>query len=108
MKTITFVNGSTLEATDASTIYDVIVVYATGEEMLSAWANFTKDNMTTVLVNNETFHNIIPVNISASIDDESGVYIVHFINRATTDMELMEQAIKDNQDAIAELGELVG
>ncbi len=107
MKTITFMDKSTLEVSDASTIYSATGVFETGEAMLDAWGKFTKENMVAVWVGDEEFSNIIPVSISAEID-ENGLYIATFINRATTEMEQIAQAIKDNQDAIAELGELVG
>lgn len=98
-KVLTFTDGSTLDVTDASTVYDVVCVFATSAEMASAWDMFTEASLVSVKLGDEEFSNLLPVSMNAE-KDENGNITVHYINRDKTDIELLQDEQEIQNDAI--------
>lgn len=93
-KFLTFNDGAQLEVCDASTIYNVIVVFASPLDAMKAWELFTKENLEHGYIGDEEFSNIIPLDLDL-IKDEHGIVIGRFESRDKTEMELIKEEISN-------------
>lgn len=92
MKKLTFNNGATLEVLDASTIFDIIAVFSSPEDMIKAWDLFTKENMSHGYLGVNEFADVVPLDLDA-IKDDSGRIIARFESRYKTEVELIKEVM---------------
>jgi hypothetical protein len=91
-KILTFNDGSQLEVCEASTIYNVIIVFSDAQNAITAWDLFTRDNLSHGYIGNDEFSDIIPLDLDM-IKDDSGMIIARFESRDKTEMELIKEEI---------------
>ena len=89
MKTLVLKDGYVLEGTDSSTVYDITTVYTDFAEIDDVRPHLTKENFVGATFNDEEVESIVPEGISASLDGEN--VVVHFKNRAKTELELIHE-----------------
>ncbi len=104
-KYLVFKNGQTEEFTDESTITHLVTVVNSYAAIDAMQANFTTENMIGATFEGEPIENIIPVTTHAenTYGNESAI-VVTFENRYKTDIELLQEAVSDLQEAVADLG----
>lgn len=91
-KPLIFNDGSQLQVCDASTIYNVIIVFRDPMDVMAAWELFTKENMVHGYIGRDEFADIIPLDLDM-IKDDSGMIIARFESRDKTEMELIKEEI---------------
>lgn len=99
MKSLTLADGTVLQFTDTSTVYSLIGVYANYAELDSIRPHFTKENLLTCTFGDETYHQLVPVGVSASSDMEGNVTAT-FSTREMTDLEKIQEEQAEQNDAI--------
>ncbi len=105
-KYLVFKNGQTEEFTDESTITHLVTVLSSYAQIDAMQANFYTENMVGATFDGEPIENIVPVSTTATntFGNENSI-VVTFNNRYKTDIELLQEAVSDLQEAVAELGE---
>lgn len=105
-KYLVFRNGDREEFTDESTITHLVTVVTSYAQIDAMQANFTTENMIGAEFDGEPIENIVPVNTYATntFGNENAI-VLTFENRYKTDIELLQEAVADLEEAVAELGE---
>ena len=105
-KYLVFKNGEREEFTDNSTITNLFTVVNSYAQIDAMQANFYTENMVGATFDGEPIENIVPVSTMATntFGNENSI-VVTFENRYKTDIELLQEAVSDLQEAVAELGE---
>lgn len=108
-KYLVFKNGAQEEFTDDSTITNLRTVVSSYAAIDAMQANFYTENMVGATFDGEPIENIIPVETHASnvLGGEGNTIVVNFINRYKTDIELLQEQVTENQEAIAELAGMI-
>lgn len=91
-KFLTFNDGASIEVLEASTIYDVIIIFSSLAEMVPVWDLFTTENMVHGYIGNQEFTNIVPLDADL-IRDSSGRIIARFESRDKTNIEVAKEEI---------------
>lgn len=92
-KILTFNDGSQIEVCDASTIYNVIIVFNTAHDAVDIWELFTRENLSHGYIGDCEFSDIVPLDLDL-IKSDGGLIIARFESRDKTEIEL----IKDELD----------
>lgn len=90
MKQLVLSNGTTLDFTDSSTIYDLVQVVETFAEIDSVREEITEQNLEGATFNEEPVSNVVPVNVWVEAG-MTGNITVHFTNRDKTDIEIWQE-----------------
>ncbi len=101
MKTLTFVDKTSVSITDDSTISHMTCHLATFTHVQPIADAFTAENMKTCAIDDESYSNIIPVSATATAT-EDGVQLV-LTTRVKSEMEVMADQITELQEAMAEM-----
>ena len=91
-KLLTFNDGSRLEVLDGSTIYDVIVIFESPEDIIPAWDLFTTENLSHGFIGSDEFCDIVPLDLDL-MKNQNGMIIARFESRDKTQMELVKEEI---------------
>ena len=79
MKTVTFVDGTTLNALDDSNVAQIRIPVESFGDVDTLKETFTKANMETLTIGAEEFHQVNPISVSANTID--GQIIATFYNQ---------------------------
>lgn len=90
MKQLVLSNGTTLDFTDSSTIYDLVQVVETFAEIDAVRAELTPTNLDGATFNGEAVRNIVSVGVSVEAE-MIGNITVHFMFRDKTDIEIWQE-----------------
>ena len=90
MKQLVLTNGTTLDFTDSSTIFNLTQVISSFAEIDDVRPEMTVENLDGATFNGETVENIIPVGLSISAG-LTGNITVTYNNRAKTQQELIDE-----------------
>ena len=90
MKQLVLSNGTTLDFTDSSTIYDLVQVVENFAEIDSVRDELTVENLDGAKFNDEDVVNIVPVGVTVEAQ-MSGNITVHFVNRDKTAQEIIDE-----------------
>lgn len=93
-KILTFKNGYSIEVYDKSTIYNIVIIFATPEDAIKVWEQFTVENMEYCVFDNMEYYNIVPLDLDL-IKDDNGIVIARFESRNKTEIELIKDQIRD-------------
>lgn len=108
-KYLVFKNGATEEFTDESTITNLFCVVDDYADIDAMQANFTTENMVGATFDGTPIENIVPVTtIATNTYGNENAIVVNFKNRYKTNIELLQEQVTENQEAIAELAGLIG
>lgn len=99
MKELIFNDNAKLELTDNSSITDCITVVKSFSEVDDIKSNFTEDNLNGGTFDGETIEHIVPVEVRAVAKLDGNVE-VHFINRAKSHDEIVDEQLEELQSAI--------
>lgn len=98
-KILVLKDHSQLTFTDESTIFDLVTVFESFAEVDPVAEKMTADNLSVATFDGEPVENIVPVRVYAEADGVGNV-IVHCENRAKSDIELLQEAQSNMEDAI--------
>lgn len=105
MKTLVFRDKTSFSFTDISTVSDCVAVLNSFAEVDSIAEKFTEENLVGATFDGERLENIIPTGVSASADGEK--VVAHFITKAKSQEDILNEKIDEIQGAVTELAELV-
>lgn len=88
-----FNDGSQIEVCDASTIYNVIIVFNSAHDAVDIWELFTRENLSHGYIGDCEFSDIVPLDLDL-IKSDGNLVIARFESRDKTEVEL----IKDELD----------
>ena len=91
-KFLTFNDGASIEVLEASTIYDVIIIFNNIADLVPVWSLFTRENMAHGHIGDQEFFDIVPLDVDL-IRDPSGAVIARFESRDKTNMEYAKEQI---------------
>ena len=95
-------NGHEFQFAAGSRVTDLIGVYEAFSEVDAVRVDLTAENLIGATFNGEVIENVVPDRINASVSD-NGLVTAHFINRAKTTEEIMQEQITELQEAVAEI-----
>lgn len=101
-KTLILKDGSTLEITDLSTIYNIQTVVENFAAIDELALKLTEDSLAGAEIDEEKYENIIPNGIKAE-SDVNGNVVATFLNRDKTIDEIQNEKIDDLQNTVIEL-----
>ncbi len=104
-KVLVFKDKTEVSFADSSTISDCITVLGSFAEIDEIRAEFTEENLKGASFDGETLKDIVPVSVKAEADVDGNV-IVHFINRAKTHDEIVDEQLAEIQTAMADMMEV--
>ena len=90
--------------TDSSTITDCVTVLGSFAEVDAIRENFTAENLKGASFDGDALKDIVPVSVKAEADVDGNV-TVHFINRAKTHDEIVDEQLFEIQSAMADMME---
>lgn len=91
-KFLTFNDGASIEVLEASTIYDVIMIFDNMANLIPVWDLFTTENMVHGYIGDQEFFNIIPLDLDL-VRDSSGRIIARFESRDKTNIEIAKEEL---------------
>lgn len=98
-KTLTLVDGTAIEFTDASTISKLVGVYSTFAEIDTILASFTTDNLNGADFDGSEVTDVVALGVSVPVVASGENVTAYFTTRAKTDVELLQES-QDEQNAI--------
>lgn len=104
-KTLILKDGSTVEMTGGSDIYNVQTVVAKFADVDDLALLITEENLANAEIAGEKFENIVPASIRAESDINGNVEVT-FFNRDKTVDELQNEQIGELQDIVGEILEV--
>lgn len=99
MKELVLNDNTKLQFTDNSSILDLITVVKSFKEVDNLKSNFTEDNLNGGTFDGELIEHIVPVEVRA-VGKLDGNVEVHFINRAKSHDEIVDEQLEELQSAI--------
>lgn len=100
MKTFKFKDGTTLEASDISTVNEIIVTVPLSDVGL-IFSQVTPDNLTAVTVDDDAPVEVIFENASVTRDEDN--LTITFNNRHLTEEERLQRRISDLEETVTAL-----
>ena len=101
-KVLIFKDKTEVNFTDSSTITNSVTVLESFADVDAIREKFTVENLKGATFDGETLKDIVPVSVSANADVDGNV-TVHFINRAKTHDEIVDEQLLEIQTAMAEM-----
>ena len=101
-RTLILKDGSTIEMTGGSTIYNVQTIVSKFADVDDLALLITEENLANAEIAGEKFEDIVPASIRAE-SDVNGNVAVTFFNRDKTVDELQNEQIGELQDVVDEL-----
>lgn len=105
---LTFTNGHQIEVLDSSTITGINFYVDNYARLDAILPEFTPENMLVVTLGEEQYRVILPESMSINHGFGDEQILVYVACRTKTDMEVMADEISELQDAVVELGEIIG
>lgn len=104
MVTLAFTDGTKLNVDDNSTITLITLDVSSFKTVDTIKANFTEENMKTMVLDGTTYTEVIPESISAKTTND--VIKVTIQNRLKTFEEKVNEILGEHADALMELAEV--
>lgn len=101
-KVLIFKDGTEMNFTESSTVTDCVTVLGSFSEVDEIRAKFTAENLKGATFDGDAIKDIVPVSASAEADVDGNV-TVHFINRAKTHDEIVDEQLLELQSAMADM-----
>ena len=101
-KVLIFKDKTKVNFTDSSTITNCVSVLESFADVDAIREKFTVENLKGATFDGETLKDIVPVSVSAEADVDGNV-TVHFINRAKTHDEIVDEQLLEIQTAMTEM-----
>lgn len=98
-KVLVLKDHTQLEFTDESTILNLVTVVTSFAQVDPYLEKITDDNLSVATFDGNPIENVVTVRIYAE-SDNSGNVIVHCENRQKSDVELLQEAQSNMEDAI--------
>ena len=106
MVDIRFASGHAYAASDDSTYSYMTFMFNSFAAVDALAAEFTVEGMHTVTVGTENYARLIPLTFTATLIGEGAIKVV-LTAREMTEMEVINERLNENTEAIAELADMV-
>ena len=100
MKTITFVDGTTLSVGDASTATNIIVAVSDFATIDDIRGKFSAANTRTFKLGDETYHNMVPTGVNVPVVEIGEIPTAVFSFREKSQEEITSERLDEVEQAI--------
>lgn len=91
-KTLTFVDGTTYDFTDSSTVTKLVAVVSSFAEIDELFEKFTSDNLNGGDFDGEKIKNIVVIGVEVPTVSADSNITAYFVSRAKTELELLKES----------------